>query len=290
MAILKVRLFGGLEIQNEKNAAIPISAGKVHELLCYLLLFKRQVHQRDTLLNVLWADHTLARAKKALRQTLWQLKTDLVDVADLLEVDSNIVRIAPNADIWLDVTEFERACDEIRIDSHDWPEACVQRLQRASQLYRTGLLPGCHSEWCIRESERLDKLYVRLLDTLAECSETQADFDGIQHYARQLLRQDPAHERSHQRLMRMYYLAGDRTAALRQYQQCVRALSDELNVMPGNKTQELYAHICADDVPTADATARRKTMDDLRMEVRQLKSMLKDLQQQIIDAAKLDGY
>ena len=43
---------------------------------------------------------------------------------------------------------------------------------------------------------------------------------------------DPANEHAHQRLMFCYVASGDRPAALRQYELCVRALQDDLDAPP----------------------------------------------------------
>jgi hypothetical protein len=42
------------------------------------------------------------------------------------------------------------------------------------------------------------------------------------------------------RLMRLIYLAGDRTAARRRYEQCIAALSEELHVRPTKATTALF--------------------------------------------------
>jgi len=46
--------------------------------------------------------------------------------------------------------------------------------------------------------------------------------------------------------MRLLYLAGDRTGALRQFERCRNALSDELGVAPGQRIRALYERIRAD--------------------------------------------
>ena len=46
--------------------------------------------------------------------------------------------------------------------------------------------------------------------------------------------------------MRLYYLANDRTRALRQYKQCVITLHTELGVKPAKKTDDIYALIIED--------------------------------------------
>jgi hypothetical protein len=62
---------------------------------------------------------------------------------------------------------------------------------------------------------------------------------------------DRARERTHRRIMRLYYLLGDRSEALRQYERCAAALDEELGISPSKSTQSLYKQIQADqlDVP-----------------------------------------
>jgi len=59
---------------------------------------------------------------------------------------------------------------------------------------------------------------------------------------------DPARERTHRRLMRLRYLAGDRTGALRQYERCREFLNTELNVMPSAFTEKLCQDIRGDNL------------------------------------------
>jgi hypothetical protein len=56
--------------------------------------------------------------------------------------------------------------------------------------------------------------------------------------------------------MRLYFLSGDRTQALRQYEMCAAALVEELGVAPSKPTVELYERIRADDHHPASAHAR----------------------------------
>ena len=58
-----------------------------------------------------------------------------------------------------------------------------------------------------------------------------------------LLTRDPTDETAHRELMRLYALSGQRHEALRQYQRCVDALNDELDVSPDAATEALYAQI-----------------------------------------------
>jgi hypothetical protein len=50
--------------------------------------------------------------------------------------------------------------------------------------------------------------------------------------------------------MHLYYLMGDRTGALRQYQDCVAALMEELDVSPSQSTLALLNQVQQDDIET----------------------------------------
>jgi DNA-binding SARP family transcriptional activator len=96
---------------------------------------------------------------------------------------------------------------------------------------------------------RLQNIYLLMLDKLMKYCETQALFEtGIQYGVR-ALRCDRAREITYRWLMRLCYLSGDRTGALRYYSRCEEALRTELEVEPTAQTHALWREICADRFP-----------------------------------------
>jgi two-component SAPR family response regulator len=91
-------------------------------------------------------------------------------------------------------------------------------------LYHGDLLEDWFQDWCLYERERLQNIYLAALDKLMDYCEASRDYDAGLAYGTRILRHDLARERTHRRLMRLYYLAGDRTSALRQYDRCVQIL------------------------------------------------------------------
>ncbi|MCA9932357.1 MAG: bacterial transcriptional activator domain-containing protein, partial [Anaerolineales bacterium] len=79
--------------------------------------------------------------------------------------------------------------------------------------------------------------------------ESQQAYDQAIVCGQQILCYDRARERTHRRLMRSYYLSGDRTGALRQYERCCTVLEDELQVQPDHRTQFLFEQIQNDALP-----------------------------------------
>ncbi len=249
MSTLRVFLFGKLSVQSPDGPLPRLDIRKVQELLCYLLVFRGRPHPRETLAGNLWGENPTSRSKKYLRQSLWMLQSALDPgmpgrEGPLLLVDDEWVQMNPQAEYWLDVAEFEKAFQQVQatparqIGTQD-----ALALRCAASLYRGDFLDGWYQDWCIFERERLQNMYLAVLEKLSDYSEVHQEYENGQDYSTQILHYDPASERTHARMMRMYYLSGDRTEALRQYERCVAALKEELGVAPSRKTWALYEQI-----------------------------------------------
>lgn len=128
----------------------------------------------------------------------------------------------------------------------------AQMLQNVVQLYQGPLLEGWYQDWCLYERERLQGIYLTLLDKLMGYCEARHDFETGLLYGMRILCYDRAREGTHRRLMRLHYLNGDRAAALRQYEQCSTSLEEELNVNPSKGTVAIYKQILADQLDEPD--------------------------------------
>ena len=255
MNTLRVCLFGELHVQWGEENLTDRYPRKMQELLCYLLLYRDRHHPRETLASLLWSDTSTAQSKKYLRQALWQFQNVLRSRIELahqrvLLVDTDRVRLDPDSDLWLDVAVFERAIVRtLGIAGAALDSQQVQALYDAADLYRGDLLEGWFQDWCLYERERLQNMYLTLLDKLMDYCEVHNECEMGLDFGARILRCDGARERTHRRLMRLYYLIGDRTAALRQYDRCARALRQELAVKPAARTVTLYQLIRTERFP-----------------------------------------
>lgn len=249
MTTLRVSLFGRLHILCGDEVLTDHFPRRLQELLCFLLLYRDHPHPREKLAGVLWGESSTAQSKKNLRQALWQLQSVTATDAEpagksLLLADPDWVCLNPAADLWLDVATFERALARTRSISGARLDAeQAQALRFAADLYQGDLLEGWFQDWCLYQRERLQNNYLTILDKLADYCEACGEPETGLAYGVLSLRYDGARERTYRRLMRLYYLAGDRTAALRQYDRCVEALHRELAVAPAARTVALYEQI-----------------------------------------------
>jgi DNA-binding SARP family transcriptional activator len=297
MEALQVFLFGAFRILHDGQTLHGLETSKARELLCFLLLHRHRPYQREILADQLWGDTTTGKSMKSLRQALWQLQTALnlpteMNRAPILVIENDLIHIHPESPLWLDVAEFEQACDTARGRSGKELDAELARaLKLAVQLYSSDLLEGWSHEWCLYERERLQNLYLMALDKLMDYCELHQDYAAGLHYGARSLISDRARECTHRRLMRLYCLAGDRTSAIRQYERCAVALQEEFGVKPARDTRVLHEKIRADDFGESEDASlygrgKREEpgemgLPDMIGVLRQLQDLLSHIQQQV---------
>ena len=302
MALLSICLFGKLCVESGARELSGFDSGKVQELLSYLLLHRDRPHPRETLAGVLWGDAPGEKSKKYLRHALWQLQTALETPRAKMEAEMFVVgheRVQLNlpAGVWFDVAALEEAYARVKGRAGvDLDEPCAELLQQAVQLYRGDLLEGWYQDWCLYERERLQNMYLVMLDKLVSYCLARQKYELGLLYGSLVLRYDRASERAHRQLMRLRYLSGDRTGALRQYQRCVAALEEELSVKPDKRTSALYQQIRADAyepaAPAPAAPARPEepappaTLSELVGRIGHIQTLLTDLQRRVYNHLK----
>jgi DNA-binding SARP family transcriptional activator len=251
MATLSVRLFGKFSAERNEQTIDGLDTRKLQDLFGYLALYRSRPHSRESVASLLWGNTSTAQSKAYLRKALWQLQ-EVLDAPGtpaeqhLLLVEPEWVQLNAKADLWLDVEVFERAFNAAQGISGDHiTTECAQELQSAADLYRGDLLEGCYQDWCLYERERLQNMYIAILDKLMGYCEAHREYERGLIYGASILRYDRTREQTYRRLMRLHVLSGDRTGALREYRRCVATLLEELNVAPTSYTTALYEQIRA---------------------------------------------
>ncbi len=270
MYSVKVWLFGDIRMQFDGMECQWTKPCKMQEVFYYLLTHRKSHHQRENLAETLWCDSPATTAKKNLRQSLWQLQSHFAAQSQnpqfhLLMAGLKSIAFHPDIDLWTDVMMFEQS-GNVAQRGTEIDESSADKLRQAVQLYRGDLLEGWYQDWCLYERERLQHLYFKMLGKLMAYCEIHEQYEEGMSYAETMLHYDPAGERAHQQLMRLKYLSGDRTGALRQYECCVKALREELGVTPSLQTQQLYGqiHSAQESLITPSAT---KIMPKIALEI-----------------------
>lgn len=247
---VRVRLFGSFQIGIDGLDLGRPCSRKAQQLLGLVLLTPDHVVTREAAAECLWPEASADRSKKAIRQVLWQIHQTTDPAAGpgqrLVLTEGDVIRINPSRRVWVDVDAFAEAVHGAPSIGRPLTDSELADLGRAAGLRRGPLLCGCFEDWCIVQREHLDDQYISLLDRLSLAYEDRDDLYQAIRWAWALLDIEPAHERSHRRLMRLHYLTDDRTRALRQYRRCRWILEHDLGVRPSPRTEALAAAISAD--------------------------------------------
>lgn len=230
---LSIRTFGGLTVYSGGLTPIHLVTHAVEALLVYLACQGRPLG-RDALAELLWPEHTSKQARTNLRVTIYRLRQQL---GPYLLVTRQNVALNPAAIVELDANQFE---------SHQ----VAGQPAEATALYRGDFLEGFYldsspafEQWALLERERLRTLALAVYQQLIAQQAAVGHLDTAMESAQRLLQLDPLHEPTHRQLMRLLAHAGQRGAALAQYETCRHLLAAELDVPPDETTTALYEQI-----------------------------------------------
>ncbi|MDQ3610048.1 MAG: hypothetical protein M4D85_00335, partial [Actinomycetota bacterium] len=229
---------------------VPVSfdTRKATALLAYLAMTGRP-QGRDTLAGLLWPDHEQAGARGALRRTLSVLNA--ATGGDVVAADRATVAVRTDR-VDLDVGAFREHATR---RGHDHPveascSRCLADLEAATALYRDDFMAGFtlrdspeFDDWRAFQADGLKQQFAGVLELLVRTRVRVGELDAALDAARRWLALDSLHEPAHAMLMRLYAWTGQRSAAIRQYRECVRVLHDELGVPPLSLTTALEAAV-----------------------------------------------
>lgn len=284
MPQLKLYLFGPprLEVHGQN---IHLSLRKAYALLAYLAVTD-QSHSRDTLATLFWPEANQRAARTNLRRMIYEVGQRIEE--ELLIATSETICLHPAVNLWLDVAHFKQYAaiglgtirkavgsparfSSEKTELENFPDQYldtppqVQALLAAVNLYQDDFMAGFSlndcpefDEWQFFQREELRQTLAQLLTCLTTVYVEQEAYEEALLHARRWLALDPLHEPAHRRLMKLYALAGQQSAAIRQYQECERILDEELGVAPEEETSDLLEAIRKRQFQQEDQTRRQK--------------------------------
>jgi len=205
-------------------------------LVAYLAIATpRGPQRRDTLLAMFWPELDQARARAALRQSLYVLRSALGP--DVLETHGHdVVSIQLDA-IRCDVVDFDRAI-------------AAGRSQEALDLYQGDLLEGFFisdapefERWQAETRRRLRDAALRSALALVGQAEATGDIAAAALHARRAARLGPHDEAVLRRLVALLDKLGDRAGALAAYDEFAQRLGADFEAEPAAETQELVTAV-----------------------------------------------
>ncbi len=252
MSSLKLYFLGTPRVEVD-GQTIKIARQKGMALLAYLAVTE-QGQSRETLTALLWPEADKSHARAALRRVLADLKGEIgVTWLDTTTGQTVTLTSRPANTWWSDVAAFRARLAESMTHGHAAQEACAAcapLLQEAMALYRDDFLAGftlpdspTFDEWQFFETEKLRREFSLALERFAAHALAQKTYEIAVPVAQRWVALDPLLEPPQHVLMQLYDKTGQRTAAVRQYQNYVQRLEAELGAVPGREISALYQNI-----------------------------------------------
>src|SRR5258707_2700275 len=142
MPHLSLSLLGPLQVTLDGQQATGFDYDKIRALLVYLVSEADRPHRRETIGELLWPDQGEHIARNNLRQALARLRKVIDDHAaapPFLLISRESLQFNRDSSYTLDVTTFTDLLLDCQKHLHDDITACticIERLQKAAELYR----------------------------------------------------------------------------------------------------------------------------------------------------------
>jgi DNA-binding SARP family transcriptional activator/TolB-like protein len=236
--MLRIYLLGQLELGTAADAGQTsiLSQPKRLALLAYLAVGAGKYHRRDTLLALFWPELDEFAARRALRNTLYQLRLTLGDDVFVVRGDDEVM--ANPAALWCDAAALRDAVAGARYDE-------------AVGLYRGELLEGFHitnagegfESWLSRERAEALTLALRALDARVVQYQQAGDAVAAAQCALRATALAPFDEVWLRRAATALDAIGDRSGAVRLADAFVQRMATELEARPSAETMALIERL-----------------------------------------------
>ena len=219
------RCLGPVSLHGAGGRKLTFRTRKQVALFTFLIRRQGQPEPRDRLIELLWSEDPISRARHSLSQTASLINKMLG--CEAIEAPAKDELLLREGVVWADVAEFEHC-------------AAQHRQRDARALWRGNLLEGiwvhnapAFERWLETERRRLLETMRRALHELIGIARTEGDWEQMRSVADSLLDLDALDETAMLAQLVALTLLGDRTLALRRYSAFETRLAEELGAEPG---------------------------------------------------------
>ena len=247
---LAVYCLGPFRVYQDDRLIAEWDSLKGRAILKYLIAHRETPIVRDILMDLFWPNADPEAARRNLHQAIYSLRQTLRrGRADFQHVQfqEECYLLNPEMEIWVDWEEFQGHVQAARrLETAGQRAKAMAVYGIAESLYQGDFLEeDLYEDWPRVQREHMRAMYCDLVDRLSAHYLQQGAHNAAIALCQKLLTQDNCNEDAHRRLMACYLAQGQRHLAVRQYQCCIQALQEELDLAPAKETTALYRRIVA---------------------------------------------
>jgi DNA-binding SARP family transcriptional activator len=236
--MIRLRLLGSQQLERDGGELLDavVAQPKRFALLAYLALAGGAFVRRDTVLAVFWPDLDQFAARRALRNTVYQLRRAL---------GADVIRARGDEEVGVDVTLLW--CDVTALGE----AAQSGQHEEAVAFYRGELMPGFHlpggaeefESWLLQQREQVSRQVLHALEALIAREERAGHPVDAARWSARAQEMAPYDEGWVRRTMTLLATGGNRGSALLTYDAFARRLKEEMGSSPTAETSRLAVRL-----------------------------------------------
>lgn len=227
--LITLRLLKGFTLA-VGHTRIPVCSS-IQRLLTFLAL-QDMPRSRAYVAGILWPDVAASRANANLRSSLWRVTRMGHPVIDVSTRELTLSRHI-TVDLHEAIARAHRLLDSAR------PCDDILTMQTLANLSADLLPEWPENDWMLIEQEQYHQLRLYALEAMTERLTSARRYGEAVAAGLAAVRTEPLRESAHRVLVKAHLAAGNRGAALRQFEQCRRILREELGLEPSPSLRSL---------------------------------------------------
>jgi LuxR family transcriptional regulator, maltose regulon positive regulatory protein len=232
-----IRALGRMQVKVNDHI---ITSAEWQTQSCRDLFFSILAHpeglSKEDIGAIFWPDASLAELKLRFKNNVYRVRHAVGK--DSIYLQEDYYYFNRQMDYEYDAESFLR--DVAGAEQAESIERKLDLYLTSLKLYKGAYLPEIEETWVIAERERLKQIYLDVLLKVAELYLKQKQFAAALTYCQRALKEDSCLEAAHRLAMRIHIDMGNRALLVRQYEECRKALLEEIGVVPSAQTQELF--------------------------------------------------
>lgn len=240
--MLSINMLGEVNITYKGEKIVDSLGNKTVAMICLLVLNRDKDLSKEKIAYYFWPDSSEEAAKYNVRYNLWA-------IGKLIPKDAaGETLIKSGKDCCSINNRYRFSCDRILLDSYNGKSKnSINDLLRLKGLFKGDFLEGMYLKNCNEFNEMIlfervvcQKKQVELLEALATIYQENNRFEDSLKTLEEMMITEPYNEAFAMRIMDMYSLIGNRTAAINFYKSFEQFLRSNLGISPDKELQNSY--------------------------------------------------
>jgi len=237
--MLQIRCFGEFVVSFDEKV-IHWRTIKTKELFAFLFLQLHMPVPRDYILDSLWSDTDVKKARVQLHTTVSYLRTTLsaYGYTDVIEYANGCYILKLN-DFQCDAFDLE----DILNTKAETGRLNIEKAEELIQNYHGEFMATMDYAWTTSKANLMNKQFSQLLDELILYYSKNQNLKNRERSLLFALEFNPYSDKIVQQLIQHYTEIGNRAEAIKIYHTFNSLLLTELNVSPSQETTELFQNV-----------------------------------------------